>query len=186
MQVPLAGRKYRVTVERLKRYVDDLRRRGRGDDDQQLLHYAAGRERLAMLRRRGRPPAEGGRRRQPDRRRDPPGRPQRRGPGLLRRGVAGPWTPPALVARLFADPARLARAARGILTDEEQALLRWPAPPRSVRTARWTPADAVLVDEVAGLLERTPGYGHVVRRRGAGPLARCSAVRSPAGWPPDR
>jgi DNA helicase IV len=31
-----------------------------------------------------------------------------------------------------------------------------------VRTARWTPADAVLVDEVAGMLERTPGYGHVV------------------------
>src|SRR4051794_41553740 len=49
IQVPLAGRKYRVTVERLKRYVDDVRRRGRADDDQQLLHYAAGRERLAML-----------------------------------------------------------------------------------------------------------------------------------------
>jgi DNA helicase IV len=31
-----------------------------------------------------------------------------------------------------------------------------------VRTAPWTEADAVLVDEVAGLLERTPGYGHVV------------------------
>ena len=34
--------------------------------------------------------------------------------------------------------------------------------PRSVRTAPWTDADAVLVDEVAGLLERTAGYGHVV------------------------
>ena len=31
-----------------------------------------------------------------------------------------------------------------------------------MRTAPWTGADAVLVDEVAGLLERTPGYGHVV------------------------
>ena len=33
---------------------------------------------------------------------------------------------------------------------------------RSIRTAPWTDADAVLVDEVAGLLERTAGYGHVV------------------------
>jgi DNA helicase IV len=31
-----------------------------------------------------------------------------------------------------------------------------------VRSARWTEADAVLVDEVAGMLERTAGYGHVV------------------------
>src|SRR5688500_12287531 len=43
IQVPLAGRRYRVPVERLKRYVDDLRRRARAEDDQQLLHYAAGR-----------------------------------------------------------------------------------------------------------------------------------------------
>src|SRR3712207_1710678 len=49
LRVRLAGRRYRVPVERLKRYVDDLRRRSRADDDQQLLHYAAGRERLAML-----------------------------------------------------------------------------------------------------------------------------------------
>jgi DNA helicase IV len=31
-----------------------------------------------------------------------------------------------------------------------------------VRTAPWTEADTVVVDEVAGLLDRTPGYGHVV------------------------
>src|SRR3954464_11381214 len=46
---PLAGRRYRIPAQRLKRYVDDLRRRARADDDQQVLHYAAGRERLAML-----------------------------------------------------------------------------------------------------------------------------------------
>ncbi|CAB4935647.1 unannotated protein [freshwater metagenome] len=64
----------------------------------------------------------------------------------------------ALVAAVLADPTR---AGRGVLTDEEQELLR-RAPARSVRATRWTAADAVLVDEVAGLLERTPGYGHVV------------------------
>ena len=90
IQVPLAGRRYRVPVERLKRYVDDLRRRGRADDDQQLLHYAAGRERLAMLlaedARRQKEEAGGS----PTRRRDAPGRPQRRGARVLRRGLAGP------------------------------------------------------------------------------------------------
>ena len=147
-----------MPVERLKRYVDDLRRRSRADDDQQLLHYAAGRERLAMLWRRTR----AGRRRrsgQPDGRRDPAGRAQRRGPRLLRRGLARAGRGGAAL-RLWSDPARLARAARGILDDDEQALLHRPA--RSVRTAPWTAADAVLVDEVAGLLERTAGYGHVV------------------------
>src|SRR5690349_8520650 len=49
IQVTLTGRCYRIPIERLKRYVDDLRRRARTDDDQQLLHYAAGRERLAMV-----------------------------------------------------------------------------------------------------------------------------------------
>src|SRR3954452_19695505 len=48
VQVPLARRWYRIRVERLKRHVDDLRRRGQAADDQQLLHYGAARERLAM------------------------------------------------------------------------------------------------------------------------------------------
>ena len=60
------------------------------------------------------------------------------------------------------DADRLGRAARGLLDDDEQALLRWPVPPRAGRTAPWTAADAVLADELAGLLERTPGYGHMV------------------------
>jgi DNA helicase IV len=34
--------------------------------------------------------------------------------------------------------------------------------PRSPRTAKWTPADAVLVDEVAGLLDRPGTFGHVI------------------------
>jgi DNA helicase IV len=67
-----------------------------------------------------------------------------------------------LVHALFTDAALLARAARGLVDEEEQALLRWDPPPRSVRTAPWSEADAVLVDEAAGLLERTGGYGHVV------------------------
>jgi DNA helicase IV len=161
VQVPLAGRRYRVPVERLKRHVDDLRRSSRADDDQQLLHYAAGRERLALLL------AEDARRQKEEAGGSPTDAETRRAARSdeVRAFCDEVW--PArdaagLLAALWSDEARLARAARGILDDDEQALLRWPAPPRSVRTAAWTDADAVLVDELAGLLERTPGYGHVV------------------------
>jgi hypothetical protein len=161
IQLPLAGRKYRVTVERLKRYVDDVRRRGRAGDDQQLLHYAAGRERLAMLvaedARRQKEEAGGG----PT---DAETRTAARS-AEVRAFCDAVWPAreaAAVVHDLWSDPARLARAARGVLTDDEQALLGWPRAPRSVRSAPWTEADAVLVDEVAGLLDRTPGYGHVV------------------------
>jgi DNA helicase IV len=161
VQVPLAGRRYRVPVERLKRYVDDLRRRARADDDQQLLHYAAGRERLALL------VAEDARRQKEEAGGSPSDAETRRTARSAEvRAFCGEVWPArdaaGLVCALFTDAALLARAARGILDDAEQALLRWSRAPRSVRTAPWTYADAVLVDEVAGLLERTSGYGHVV------------------------
>jgi hypothetical protein len=162
VQVALAGRRYRVPEQRLRRYVDDLRRAGTGSlDDQQVVHYAAGRERLAMAvaeDARRQKEAGGG---SPT---DAETRKAARSPEV-RAFCDAVWPAvdaAALVAGLLSDPDRLARAARGTLTEEEQELLRWPAPPRSVRAARWSAADAVLVDEVAGLLERTPGYGHVV------------------------
>jgi DNA helicase IV len=159
VQVPLAGRRYRVPVERLKRHVDDLRRRGRADDDQQLLHYAAGRERLAMLL------AEDARRQKEEAGGSPTDAETRRAARSVevRAFCDAVWPAREAAGVLFdlwTDPARLARAARGILDDAEQALLH--RPDRSIRTAAWTAADAVLVDEVAGLLERTAGYGHVV------------------------
>ncbi|MFJ3763158.1 HelD family protein [Streptomyces sp. NPDC090082] len=48
------------------------------------------------------------------------------------------------------------------LTGAEVAAIRWTRPPRSHRSARWTAADLVLLDELAGLIERPEGYGHVV------------------------
>ncbi|MGY1843858.1 HelD family protein [Modestobacter sp. SYSU DS0875] len=162
VQVALSGRKYRIGEDRLKRFVDDLRRAGTsGADDQQLVHYAAGRERLAMGL------AEYARRLKEAGGGSPTDAETRRcaRSAEVRAFCDAVW--PAvdaagLVHDLFTDPGRLARAARGVLTEEEQALLHWPKAPRSVKSAPWTAADAVLVDEVAGLLERTPGYGHVV------------------------
>ena len=111
------------------------------------------------------PRTRAGRRRRPAAARATPRRGGRRAAPRSRAFCDAVW--PAhdaagLILALFTDPARLARAARGLLDDEEQALLRWDPAPRSVRTAPWTEADAVLVDEAAGLLERTEGYGHVV------------------------
>ncbi len=67
-----------------------------------------------------------------------------------------------LVHRLLTDPELLATAADGLLDGDEQRTLCWHEPPRSARSAAWSVADAVLVDEVADLLERTPSRGHVV------------------------
>ncbi|MEU5562789.1 HelD family protein [Micromonospora musae] len=71
-------------------------------------------------------------------------------------------TPEGLVHTLLADPAALASAAAGLLTEAEQAQLLWGKPARTAKATRWTAADAVLVDEAAGLIERPAGFGHVV------------------------
>jgi len=70
--------------------------------------------------------------------------------------------PAKVVLRLLSDPATLAAAADGLLDDDEQALLLWRTPPRGPASARWSLADAVLVDEAADLVDREPSLGHVV------------------------
>ncbi|MFM9631303.1 MULTISPECIES: HelD family protein [Streptomyces] len=67
--------------------------------------------------------------------------------------------PEEIVAALLADPAR---AADGLLDPGERDALCRARPPRSYRSARWSAADLVLLDEVAGLMARPRGYGHVV------------------------
>jgi hypothetical protein len=68
----------------------------------------------------------------------------------------------ALVFELLANPQSLALAAGGVLTEPEQAALCWARPPRTVRAAKWSNADLVLLDEAAGLLERQPSVSHIV------------------------
>ncbi|MGI8701600.1 MAG: HelD family protein [Nocardioidaceae bacterium] len=67
-----------------------------------------------------------------------------------------------VVMRLLGHPDVLAAAADGVLTADEQAVISWASPAKGPRTARWSVHDAVLIDEVADLLERTPSLGHVV------------------------
>ncbi|RZE14283.1 HelD family protein [Streptomyces albidoflavus] len=71
-------------------------------------------------------------------------------------------TPEEVLAELLSDPALLAEAAQGALSEAEQAVLMRPGTPRRARGARWSGADLVLLDEVAGLIERPAGYRHIV------------------------
>ncbi len=70
--------------------------------------------------------------------------------------------PARLVWRLLSDADFLAAAAHGVLDEAEQRLLRWEKPAKSPASARWSLADAVLVDEAADLVERTPSLAHIV------------------------
>ncbi|MFF4711146.1 HelD family protein [Streptomyces eurythermus] len=70
--------------------------------------------------------------------------------------------PEEVLAGLLTDAGALARAADGLLDPGEQAALLWPRPPRSYKSARWSAADLVLLDELAGLIEHPEGYGHIV------------------------
>jgi len=70
--------------------------------------------------------------------------------------------PAKLVHRLLTDTDFLAECADGIFDPEEQAAILWAKRGRSLRTAPWTAADAVLVDEATDLVQRTASLGHVV------------------------
>ncbi|WP_028811099.1 HelD family protein [Streptomyces flavidovirens] len=70
--------------------------------------------------------------------------------------------PAKLVLRLLSDADFLAEHAEGVLSAEEQKRILWAKPARSVKSAKWSAADVVLLDEAADLISRTHSLGHVV------------------------
>ncbi|NES57220.1 AAA family ATPase [Micromonospora sp. PPF5-6] len=146
--------RWRIGLDPLHRVVEETRR--------ERLPYATGRERVrarvvGLLQRQSEA-----------RRAESPG-----DAWLRRMGKAKPvtafldavWpalTPEGLLHTLLTDPEALATAADGLLTAEEQELLRSAKPGRTPKATKWTAADAVLIDEAAGLIERAAGFGHVV------------------------
>ncbi|MET9814458.1 UvrD-helicase domain-containing protein [Streptomyces sp. NPDC006355] len=70
--------------------------------------------------------------------------------------------PAKLVLRLLSDADFLAEHAKGILDEDEQKAILWAKPARSVKSAKWSAADAVLIDEATDLIQRTHSLGHVV------------------------
>ncbi|WP_144385635.1 AAA family ATPase [Streptomyces sp. SAJ15] len=174
LAVPDGSYRWRLDVEELRQVVDEVLA--------QTPPYAVGRERVrsrvvALIqrqaeRRAGPPPAAWLRRM---------GR--AKAIGALLDEVWPAVRPEELVATLLTDPTVLARAADGLLTEPEQTAIRWRRPPRSYRSAHWAPADLVLIDEVAGLIERPDGYGHVVvdEAQDLSPM-QCRAIARRSGF----
>ncbi|MFE7439203.1 HelD family protein [Streptomyces chartreusis] len=73
-----------------------------------------------------------------------------------------PVDPAKLVLRLLTDADFLAEHAAEILSEDEQKTILWAKPVRSVKSAKWSAADTVLIDEVNDLVSRTASLGHVV------------------------
>ena len=147
------SRRWRVTTHELGELVDELTRRdvrygsGRAMLAQRLAHSL-----LTKMESAGESPD--------DRVQDAVAR-----SGPVKAMVNRLWPavdPVRLVFSVLSDRDVLAAAAEGVLTSDEQALLVWPTPPRGPGTARWSSADAVLVDEARDVVERTPSLGHVV------------------------
>jgi hypothetical protein len=151
--LPRGSRRWRVPAYRVAELVDELRTRG--------VRYAAARDMLpqrlahavlVLFEEAGDSPD--------DRVQDAVARSRE-----VRRYTDAVWPaldPKQVLWRLFAEPDFLAACADGVLTDDERQLLLWSAPPRSAGAARWTAADAVLLDELGDVLRRTPSLGHVV------------------------
>jgi DNA helicase IV len=154
IMVPDGSFRWRIGLDPLHRLVEETRREG--------LPYATGRERVrarvvGLLQRQSE-----------SRRAESPS-----DAWLRRMGKAKPvtafldavWpalTPDGLLHSLLTDPGMLATAADGLLSPQEQDLLRSGRPGRTPKATKWTAADAVLIDEAAGLIERPSGFGHVV------------------------
>ncbi|MEV8514360.1 AAA family ATPase [Dactylosporangium sp. NPDC051484] len=154
LQVSDGAYRWRVSVEALRRVIDDVRR----EDPP----YALGRERarariVSLLQRQAE--AKSG---------ESPPESWARKMGKSRpvaEALDAAWpavTPEGLVFDLLRDPEVLAVSAEGLLTADEQAAIVWVKPPRTPRATKWSAADLVLIDEVAGLLERQASVGHIV------------------------
>ncbi|MFG1703136.1 HelD family protein [Nonomuraea sp. M3C6] len=145
--VPDGSYRWRVPENELRRIVDDTRRAS--------LPYGVGRERV-----RARMVAS--------MRRQAEARGQTANAAWTRR--IGRAVTPSLDAvwpavkpeEILYDVLRGNTRAEGVLTTAERQAITWARPPRSVKSARWSAADLVLLDELAALIERPRGYGHVI------------------------
>jgi DNA helicase IV len=151
--VPVASYRLRVTLTALARQVAVIRRED--------LPYGVGRERLrarivAMFQRQLEAHGES-----PTKRwLDTIGRTR---PVTVALDQSWPRVrPEQLLATLLSCGDALARVADGVLTVEEQQAILWQRPPRSFKSAKWSAADHVLLDEIAGLIEHPESYRHLV------------------------
>jgi DNA helicase IV len=158
--VPIVGtRRYRIPVERVRRYVDDARRSMAAGE----LHWNSARERLRQLL------AQDVRRQ----REDAGGAPSDADTAKVARSAQvrefldAVWPvldPRVVLLRIFSDEEFARRCAGGQLTDDELQLLRRTPPFRPVPASKaaFSAADLVLLDELVGLSTGVDGFVHVV------------------------
>jgi DNA helicase IV len=150
---PRGSRRWRVPAHEVNELLAELRQRGvRYDAARQMLPQRLAHAVLLQMERAGDSPD--------DRVQDAVAR-----SSAVKKYAAQLW--PTLDARtvlhrLLSDATELARHSDGLLSEAEQRVLLWDKAPRSKGAARWSGADAVLLDELADHLQRTPSLGHVV------------------------
>jgi hypothetical protein len=153
VMVPRGARRWRVAAYELEELVHELRHRGvRYGAARELLEHRIAHVILTQIEAAGE--ACDDRTHESVRRSRP-----------VRAAVDAIWPkvdPVRLVFGLLSSAPALAQAAQGILTDDEQAAIVWPSPPRGPGSARWSAADVVLIDEARDLINRTPSLAHVV------------------------
>lgn len=151
--VPRGVRKWRVPAYEVNDILDELKARGvRYDAARQMLPQRLAHAVLLQMEQAGDSPD--------DRVQDQVAR-----SAVVKKYASTLWPPldaKAVLFTLLSDPAVLRRHAGDLLTEDEQQILMWDNAPRNKGSARWSRADAVLLDELADHIARTPSLGHVV------------------------
>jgi DNA helicase IV len=151
--VPRGARRWRVSASHVDEVLTELKNRSiRYDAARQVLPQRLAHHVLLAMEGSGDAPD--------DRVQDAVAR-----AAAVRAYVARVWPkldPRQLLFELLTSPEVLSAAADGLLTTTEQRMLLWQKPPRSKGSARWSGADAVLLDELTDILQRTPSLGHVM------------------------
>ncbi len=153
VMLPRGTRRWRVAAWELEELVHELRHRGvRYGAARELLEHRIAHVILTQMEAAGE--ACDDRTHEAVRRSRP-----------VRAAVEAIWPkvdPVRLVFGLLSSAEALAAAAEGVLSPAEQAVIVWAQASRGPGSARWSAADAVLIDEARDLITRTPSMAHVV------------------------